>query len=85
MKIPILYSIGVEAVLSMSMAVCLRALYHQKERRFLFPMITLGETSLFFFAVYACHTCTVLSLPAEAMREPSGDHCTAFTWSEWPL
>jgi hypothetical protein len=29
-----------------------------------------------------CHTCTVLSLLAEAMRVPSGDQATAFTISE---
>src|ERR1700724_1285808 len=28
---------------------------------------------------WACHTCTVLSKPAEAMRLPSGDHATAIT------
>src|SRR5215831_9527774 len=33
------------------------------------------------FALVASHTCTVLSLPAEAMRVPSGDHATASTRS----
>src|SRR5215471_4831024 len=32
----------------------------------------------------ACHTCTVLSWLAEAMRSPSGDHATALTQAEWP-
>jgi hypothetical protein len=30
-------------------------------------------------AYTACHTCTVLSSLAEAMREPSGDQASAFT------